>query len=105
MRRILLLALVCTLSACSTFGRPITQAQLGQIVPGVTTEADLVKSLGSPLLVVEDSYEKEIMSWGYRRSGFAGIGFKVQSLVVTFDTKGKVQDFMMTEKTEPTGSR
>ncbi len=101
MHRLLILAAAFVLTACSTYGKPVTQEQLDKIERGVTTRGDLVSSFGAPLMVTKNSDGTEIMSWGYAKVGFAGSSYKNQGLSVVLDASGKVSSYTTTETGNP----
>lgn len=101
MKKVLTLVAVCLLAACSTFGKPVTQAQLDQIQQGVTTKDDLLSSFGKPLSVTKNSDGTQIMSWGYAKVGFAGSSYSNQALSVVLDSSGKVTSFTSSDTSTP----
>jgi hypothetical protein len=101
MKKVLTLVAVCLLAACSTFGKPVTQAQLDQIQQGVTTKDDLLSSFGKPLTVTKNSDGTQIMSWGYAKVGFAGSSYSNQALSVVLDYSGKVASFTSSDTSTP----
>lgn len=101
MKKVLTLVAVCLLAACSTFGKPVTQAQLDQIQQGVTTKDDLLSSFGKPLTVTKNSDGTQIMSWGYAKVGFAGSSYSNQALSVVLDSSGKVTSFTSSDTSTP----
>ena len=101
MNRILTLVAACLLSACSTHGKPVTQAQLDQIKQGVTTREELLGSFGNPLAVARNSDGTEAMSWGYSQIGFAWTSYKNQALSVVLDSSGKVVSYTTSETANP----
>lgn len=101
MKKVFTLVAVCLLAACSTFGKPVTQAQLDQIQQGVTTKDDLLSSFGKPLTVTKNSDGTQIMSWGYAKVGFAGSSYSNQALSVVLDSSGKVTSFTSSDTSTP----
>ena len=101
MKKVLTLVAVCLLAACSTFGKPVTQAQLDQIQQGVTTKDDLLSSFGKPLTVTKNSDGTQIMSWGYAKVGFAGSSYSNQALSVVLDSSGTVASFTSSDTSTP----
>ena len=101
MKKVFTLVAVCLLAACSTFGKPVTQAQLDQIQQGVTTKDDLLSSFGKPLSVTKNSDGTQIMSWGYAKVGFAGSSYSNQALSVVLDSSGKVTSFTSSDTSTP----
>lgn len=101
MKKVFTLVAVCLLAACSTFGKPVTQAQLDQIQQGVTTKDDLLRSFGKPLTVTKNSDGTQIMSWGYAKVGFAGSSYSNQALSVVLDSSGKVTSFTSSDTSTP----
>ena len=101
MKKVFTLVAVCLLAACSTFGKPVTQAQLDQIQQGVTTKDDLLSSFGKPLTVKKNSDGTQIMSWGYAKVGFAGSSYSNQALSVVLDSSGKVTSFTSSDTSTP----
>lgn len=100
--RILIAAVsLALLAGCSTYGKPVTQAQLDDIKQGTTTKEDLIGSFGPPLMVTKNSDGTQIMSWGYAKVGFAGSSYKNQGLSVVLDASGKVSSFTTTETGSP----
>lgn len=101
MNRMMTLVAACLLSACSTYGKPVTQAQLDQIKQGETTREELLSSFGTPLAVARNSDGSQVMSWGYAKVGFAGSSYKNQALSVVLDSSGKVLSYTTTETGNP----
>lgn len=101
MKKVFTLVAVCLLAACSTYGKPVTQAQLDQIQQGVTTKDDLLSSFGKPLTVTKNSDGTQIMSWGYAKVGFAGSSYSNQALSVVLDSSGKVVSFTSSDTSNP----
>ena len=101
MKKVFTLVAVFMLAACSTFGKPVTQAQLDQIQQGVTTKDDLLSSFGKPLTVTKNSDGTQIMSWGYTKVGFAGSSYSNQALSVVLDSSGKVASFTSSDTSTP----
>ncbi|WP_054886650.1 hypothetical protein [Pseudomonas sp. NBRC 111130] len=101
MRKIFTAAAVLALSACASYGKPVTQAQLDAIQQGTTTRDDLVASFGKPLAVTKNSDGTQIMSWGYSYVGFAGTNYKSQGLSVILDSSGKVVSYTTTDMANP----
>lgn len=101
MNKVFTLVAVCLLAACSTFGKPVTRAQLDQIQQGVTTKDDLLSSFGKPLTVTKNSDGTQIMSWGYAKVGFAGSSYSNQALSVVLDSSGKVVSFTSSDTSTP----
>ena len=101
MNKVFTLVAVCLLAACSTYGKPVTQAQLDQIQQGVTTKDDLLSSFGKPLTVTKNSDGTQIMSWGYAKVGFAGSSYSNQALSVVLDSSGKVASFTSSDTSNP----
>lgn len=101
MKKITMLALACFLSACTTYGTPITDAKVSQIKQGVTTKDDLLSRFGKPLAVARNSDGTQVMSWGYAKVGFAGSSYSNQALSVILDGSGKVLSFTTSETGNP----
>ncbi|WP_430317163.1 hypothetical protein [Pseudomonas sp. p1(2021b)] len=101
MKNILMLIAACVLSACTTYGKPVTEAQLDAIKQGVTTKEDLLASFGQPLAVTRNSDGTQVMSWGYAHVGFAGSSYKNQALSVILDASGKVVSYTTTDMANP----
>lgn len=101
MPKLFILLFACLIAACSTYGRPVTQEQLDLIKKGETTQADLMSSLGSPLVIARNSDGGQVMSWAYAKVGFAGSSYTNQSLTVTLDPSGKVSSYTTTDTGNP----
>jgi len=101
MKKMFIVVLACVLAACSTYGKPVTQAQLDQIKQGVTTKDDLLSSFGKPLVTARNSDGTQVMSWGYAKVGFAGSSYTNQALSVVLDSSGKVASFTTTDTATP----
>ncbi|WP_046485503.1 hypothetical protein [Pseudomonas veronii] len=101
MKKILAVIAACVLAACSTYGKPVTQAQLDRIKQGVTTKDDLLGSFGKPLVTARNSDGTQVMSWGYAKVGFAGSSYTNQALSVVLDASGKVVSFTTTDTANP----
>jgi len=89
-------ALIVLLSACSTYGTPITQDKLAGIKQGETTRSEAVAILGQPLATTSNSDGTQVLSWGYSRVGFAGSSVKSQGLSVILDARGIVKSYSIT---------
>lgn len=101
MRKLAITAMAIALSACATYGKPVTQAQLDAIQQGKTTREELVASFGQPLAVTKNSDGTQVMSWGYSHVGFAGSNYKSQGLSVILDPSGKVVSYTTTDMANP----
>lgn len=101
MKNILMLIAACALVACTSYGKPVTEAQLDAIKQGVTTKEDLLSSFGQPLAVTRNSDGTQVMSWGYAHVGFAGSSYKNQALSVILDASGKVVSYTTTDMSNP----
>ena len=101
MKKMFIVVLACVLAACSTYRKPVTQAQLDQIKQGVTTKDDLLSSFGKPLGTARKSDGTQVMSWGYAKVGFAGSSYTNQALSVVLDSSGKVASFTTTDTATP----
>lgn len=101
MKKILTIIAACVLSACTTYGKPVTDAQLNAIKKGVTTKEELLESFGQPLAVSRNSDGTQVMSWGYAHVGFAGSSYKNQALSVILDASGKVVSYTTTDMANP----
>lgn len=101
MKKVITLIAACLLAACSTYGKPVTQAQLDQIKQGITTKQDLLSSFGKPLVTARNSDGTQVMSWGYAKVGFAGSSYTNQALSVVLDSAGKVVSFTTTDTANP----
>lgn len=86
-------------------GTPVTSAQLDFLIPGVTTEQEVVRQLGRPNVIWQDArvyvYEwtmrKGVLIWavGGGYSGAAGVENieQRQMLLIQFDAKDSVKRF------------
>ncbi|WP_145186127.1 hypothetical protein [Pseudomonas sp. URMO17WK12:I11] len=101
MKKFVTLLAACVLAACTTYGKPVTQAQLDQIKQGVTTKEELLSSFGKPLASTRNSDGTQILSWGYAKVGFAGSSYANQGLSVVLDADGKVVSYTTTEMSNP----
>ena len=101
MKRLFVLLAACVLAACTTYGKPVTQAQLDQIKQGVTTKEELLSSFGQPLATTRNSDGTQVLSWGYTKVGFAGSSYENQGLSVILDAAGKVASFTTTDMANP----
>ncbi|MCO7575353.1 MULTISPECIES: hypothetical protein [Pseudomonas chlororaphis group] len=101
MKKIITLIAACIVSACTTYGKPVTDAQLDAIKQGVTTKDDLLASFGQPLATARNSDGTQVMSWGYAHVGFAGSSYKNQALSVILDASGKVVSYTTTDMANP----
>lgn len=101
MRKFFAAALAVAISACASYGKPVTQEQLDAIQQGKTTRDDLVASFGQPLAVTKNSDGTQVMSWGYSYVGFAGSNYKSQGLSVILDSAGKVVSYTTTDMANP----
>jgi len=80
-----------TLAACASHGRPITEAQISAIEPGVTTKQELLSSFGRPVVTSKSSDGAEVIGWGYAKVGFAGSSYTNQSVTVILNPDGTVK--------------
>lgn len=101
MKKLTMLLVSAVLSACSTYGTPITDEQVAQIKQGVTTNEELVSQFGKPLAVGRNSDGTQVMSWGYAKVGFAGSSYENQVLSVILDSSGKVASYTTSETGNP----
>jgi len=97
MYKFYILLFACLISACSTYGQPVTQAQLAQIKKGETTQADLLSEFGKPVSVTRNLDGSQVMTWAYVHVGLAGYNYKNQSFAVTLDPQGKVTNYTQTD--------
>lgn len=101
MKKIITLIAACAISACATYGKPVTDAQLDSIKQGVTTKGDLLATFGQPLATARNSDGTQVMSWGYSHVGFGGSNYKNQALSVILDASGKVVSYTTTDMANP----
>ncbi|MGF6595200.1 hypothetical protein [Pseudomonas sp. 2835] len=101
MQKIIILIAACLIAACTTYGKPVTDAQLAAIKQGVTTKGELLASFGPPLATARNSDGTQVMSWGYAHVGFAGSSYKNQALSVILDASGKVVSYTTTDTANP----
>lgn len=101
MKKVMTLLAACVLAACTTYGKPVTQAQLDQIKQGVTTKEELLTSFGKPLASTRNSDGTQVLSWGYTKVGFAGSSYANQGLSVVLGADGKVVSYTTTDMSNP----
>lgn len=101
MKRIVPLLAAAFISACTTYGKPVTDAQLDAIKQGITTKDELLASFGPPLATARNSDGTQVLSWGYAHVGFAGSSYKNQALSVILDSSGKVVSYTTTNTANP----
>ncbi len=101
MKKLTILLAAAVLSACSTYGSPITDDKISQIKQGSTTKDELLSRFGKPIAVAKNSDGTQIMSWGYAHVGFAGSSYKNQALSVVLDSSGKVMSYTTSETGNP----
>ena len=88
----------CAFSSIS-HGSEVTEQQLAEIKPGVTTKKDIYRTFGEPTKVVENG---EIFFYSWTRGGasaFMGMGSEeteTKSLMIEFDKEGFVKDSRIT---------
>jgi outer membrane protein assembly factor BamE (lipoprotein component of BamABCDE complex) len=91
-KRLLLLGALAVLVACtSTYGTPITEAQIAGLKQGVTTKQELLATFGKPVAKSRQSDGTEILSWAYSKVG-VGV-YKNSTLTATLDAQGKLQSY------------
>ena len=98
------------LSGCSfgsiSHGSEITEQQLTELKPGVTTKKDIYRTFGEPTKVVENG---AIFFYSWTRGGqssFLGMGSTetdTKSLMIEFDDDGIVKEHRIT-RGSPVGS-
>src|SRR5262249_50150740 len=64
-RSILAFVMLACLTSQATAGHAITQAKVNQIIPGQTTEADLVRAFGPPATKTVCPPEERTLDWFY----------------------------------------
>jgi outer membrane protein assembly factor BamE (lipoprotein component of BamABCDE complex) len=97
--------LASCLTSGASFGHSITQSKVNQIRPGYTTEADLVRLFGPPIIRSTDIYKTTSLDW-FRSAGpglpaylplvgsfLGGLDVELQQLSVELRADGRVRSF------------
>lgn len=98
------------ISGCATVGRQINEANLAQIKEGVTTQEEVIASMGKPYMQTLTSDGKIIMMYQYtkvknRATNFipvvnilaGGMDMKQQILQILIDENGIVEKYIFTD--------
>ena len=106
------LIIICLslISGCATVGTQINQANLAQIKEGVTTQKEVIASMGQPYMQTLTSDGKIIMMYQYtkvknRAANFipivnilaGGMDMKQQILQILIDENGIVEKYIFTD--------
>ena len=95
-RTLLISVLVVLVVACtSTYGKPITEEQIASLEKGVTTEQELIATMGKPIASSVNSDGTKIYSWAYASVGL-GV-YQNKSLSATFSADGLLQSFTVSD--------
>lgn len=110
MRHIFLAAIVVLLTGCYSTGQPIDTAKANQFVKGETTESEVIEALGKPTTITTNDLGEKQISYlhtdadvdaatyipivGIFAGGATGTA---KTLTVSFDNKGIVKDWSMSE--------
>ena len=95
----------CAFSSIS-HGTEISEKELGEIKPGITTKKDIYKTFGEPTKSLEGG---SLLFFSWTRGGavaFMGLGShetETKSLMIEFDDSNIVKDFRLT-RGSPIGS-
>lgn len=87
-KSVITIVIALTLVACASAGKKFNMADVDAMIPGQTTIADAKTTLGPPSTEAVGANGNTQLGWGY--SSASPLGAEVKTVVILFDSQGKM---------------